>query len=139
MNEIYDNKYSFLKEQPRQFRVFKLLILIFILTIFISLYEIKTYDIFRTKGYYSCDAKCLLKTAVPTEISIDFLKVKGREYTYQSESQELKIDEDNMISYYELYLSDIFNLNDGEIVEIAFYYNKQRIIEKLVNMVFKRR
>ena len=60
-------------------------------------------------------------------------------YKYQINNiSELKIDEIRMINYqtYELVINATFKQN--EIIKITIYYNKERIIDKLCRLFFRK-
>ena len=49
---------------------------------------------------------------------------------------ENKVDEENLESYFKLTLSTTEALTNNEIVNLSFYYNKQRIITKIKEKMF---
>ncbi len=51
--------------------------------------------------------------------------------------KELKLDEENLISYFNLTIKPNLVLNNNEIINLNFYYNKQRIIRKIKEKIFK--
>ena len=137
MLDLFNNKVAFLKLKPK----ISFLIIIFILLLFLGLiyytYKKEIYDTYQTRGIVSCEDTCNIITAIPTNI-MDFKKImlNNNYLSYQLKSKELKVDENNYISYYELVLSTPLSLTDKEIVSLNFYYNKQRIITKIKDKMF---
>ena len=100
-------------------------------------YKKEIYDTYQTKGIVNCEDTCEIITAIPTNI-IDFKEImlNNNYLSYDLISKNLKVDETNYISYYELVLRTPLSLADGEIVDLNFYYNKQRIITKIKEKMF---
>ena len=137
MLDLLNNKVAFLKLKPK----ISFLIIPFILLLFLGLiyytYQKEIYDTYQTRGIVSCEDTCNITAAIPTNI-IDFKEImlNNNNLSYHLESKELKIDENNYVSYYELVLSTPLSLTDKEIVNLNFYYNKQRIITKIKDKMF---
>lgn len=137
MLDLFNNKVAFLKSKPK----ISFYIIIFILLLFLGLiyytYKKEIYDTYQTKGIVNCEDTCEIITAIPTNI-IDFKEImlNNNYLSYDLISKNLKVDETNYISYYELVLRTPLSLADGEIVDLNFYYNKQRIITKIKEKMF---
>ncbi len=135
MVNLLDNKEAFLAVKPK----FKMIVFIIISLLFLILlltFKIKTYDNYQTKGYITCDNSCHLVVAIPSNIKFQKIKVNNKNLKYRINKKELKIDEKNLVSYFELVLDINDTYKDKEIVDINFYYNKQRIITKIKERMF---
>lgn len=139
MLDLFNNKYAFLKKQPKYEFIIVIIIvaLLFILLRYIDHKEV--YDHYKTKGLVSCDANastCTIKTALPTNVNFDDIALNNNYLNYEILSKELVVDEENYQTYYELTLSTTTSLTNQEIVDLNFYYNKQRIITKIKEKMF---
>ena len=136
MIEMFNNKNAFLRLKPYN--------LIFIVIIFSILFSalisfiIKndTYDNYQTKGYVACDNECITMVLLPSNIDFDMIYFNNKKINYKMISKELKVDQENFISYYEIKFTTEEDFQDQEILEFNFYYNKQRIIKKIVEKIF---
>lgn len=136
MLEIFNNKTSFLKLRPKRlgFIIFVFLVIVVFLILFMVKKDV--YDNYQTKGYVTCDDKCIVVSVIPSNISYEMIYLNKKKIDYEIISKELKVDEDEFVSYYEISFSTPEKLNDKEIVELNFYYNKQRIIQKIKTKMF---
>lgn len=132
---LTDNKYSFLNMKPQKTKILILIILILIFLL-ILLIKCKFYDNYETKGFVSCSDTCVITTYIPTNIHYEEIYYKHQLLDYQLLSKEIKVDEKNLESYLELRLATNENLRNGEIIRINFYYQKQRLISKIKNLMF---
>lgn len=137
MNKIYNNKYAFLYQKPRKFW---LILIIFILLLNIILaYTTKeyTYDFYETKGLVICEkSNCEIKTIIPSAISINKILINNKITPYEIKSLNLKFDEENYLTYNEIYFTTPNTYQNNEVLTLKFYYNKQRIISKIKNIMF---
>lgn len=136
MLEIYNNKKSFQNLKPKNLWLLALLIFITILSLIIISIKVKTYDNYLVKGYVKCNEICYVITLVPTSLDIENLKINNKKVNYEILNSEIKLDEENMISYNEITLKPNIKLQDKEILNLNFYYHKQRIITKIKNKIF---
>lgn len=132
---LTDNKYSFLKLKPQKTKTLLIIFLIIILLL-ILLIKVKVYDNFETKGYVFCDDSCTITAYIPTDIDYEEIYYKHQKLDYELLSKEVKVDEENLESYLELRLTSKENLRNGEIIRINFYYQKQRLISKVISLMF---
>ena len=117
-------------------KIIKIIVLIHLLILLIIGYfliKTKIYDHYKTKGYTKNN---LIITYLPTNITYDKLFINNKEISCKIKSKELKVDENTLTSYNELSLDCLKQFSDNEIVDITFYYNKQRIITKLKDNMF---
>lgn len=135
MMNILENKYAFTNLKPKKPIILIVLLLLSIL-IFILLFKIKVYDNYQTKGYVSCNNSCTIKAFIPTDINYKEIAVNNKKVNYQVMSSEIKVDEQNLISYLELSIKVEAKVKEEEIVNLNFYYQKQRLITKLRNFMF---
>lgn len=136
MINIYNNKEAFLRLKPHKIGlIITIFVLLFILTILFSCLSF-TYDNFETKGFIICDKSCQVTTSIPSNISFTEIYLNKKVINYQELKKELKVDQENYISYYEITFTTDSLFQNSEIVNLNFYYNKQRIITKLINLIF---
>ncbi len=136
MTEIYNNKTAFLRMAMFPFHyLIAFLVLIFLIVI-ILMFKIEIYDTYPTKGIVSCQTNCVVTTYIPTSIKDFTIRVANEEVNFQIMEEEIKTDEENMISYNYLKINISGDFKDKEIIDLTFHYNKQRIITKLKERIF---
>lgn len=135
MISIQENKQSFLALKPKKSKLFIFMILIFFSLLILSI-KIKVYDNYQSKGYVSCNNRCTLTTILTTDIDYNEIYISNKKKTLELESSLVKIDEEQYISYRELIFKLDDSYQDGEIVQVNFYYNKQRFIQKIKKLIF---
>ena len=136
MLDLYNNKNAFLKKQPTIGFLIIIFIAFILLSIFIYMFKKEIYDNYQTKGIASCDKTCTITTAIPSNINFEQITLNNKNLDYQILNKELKVDEKNFISYYEITLLINKKLENNEIVTLNFYYNKQKIITKIKEKMF---
>lgn len=136
MLDIFNNKISFLRLKPQKIFILILFFLIIFISLIIFMIKNSIYDNYQTKGYVTCEENCTIVTAIPSNIDYNMIYLNDFKINYEIISKELKVDEENFISYYEMEISCDRKLNDKEIVKLNFYYNKQRIIQKIKAKMF---
>ena len=136
MIDIYNNKTSFLKLKPRKTIYILLFFIIIIIFTLIRISFIKVYDNYLTKGYITCNDKCFLTTFLPSNIEYQKITFNNKNYKYKILTNEISFDEANMISLRKLEIEVKHEYLNEEIVDINFYYNKQRIVEKVKEDMF---
>ena len=136
MIDIYNNKESFLRNEPRMF--FKLLLCLIIISFIflIILSFIKIYDHHQTKGYATCSDTCIITTYIPSEIKYDFISFNNKNIDYKILREEIIISEEEMRTIKKITIETDNIFLDQEIINLNFYYNKQRIIIKIKDMMF---
>lgn len=136
MLNIYNNKEAFLRIKPKVgFMAFIFMTIILVLLI-LFMYNKKVYNNFKTKGIVSCQEICEITTLVPTNINFQELKLNNKMVKFKITNKELTVDEQHYQTYYTITLNVAENLSDKEIVDLIFYYNKQRIITKIKEKMF---
>lgn len=136
MEKLYQNKIAFLKEKPKKLFLVSLFLMLFLIVIlFISL-KVEVYDHYLTRGYVDCEESCKVIVVVPTDVIFQKIKFKNKDWNPDILSKTIEIDEENVISYYLYNLSNEIGFQDKEIVELNFYYNKQRILKKFIEKIF---
>ena len=137
MLDIYNNKIAFMKETPQSLYP-TIYFLILILGIFIyAISKTKIYDNYQTKGYITCSNTCQLTVLYPSNINYNEIYFNNKKLLYDVLDEQIVLDEENLISYKKLILLFKENIfQDKEIIKVNFYYNKQRIITKIIKMAF---
>lgn len=137
MIAIFNNKNSLISQKPRN--LWLLIISIICLLSYICYYIIKTpiYDNYQTKAIVACShTPCTITSIIPLDINVEYIALNNKRINYEIVTQELKIDEENFLSYYEIVLKTDEELEDKSIINLNFYYNKQRMIAKLLEKMF---
>lgn len=136
MLELFNNKTAFLKKEPQIGWILILLIILILLCLLKFTCQKEIYDSYQTKGIVTCSDTCLITTAIPTTLNFEKLAMNHQNLDYEVISKELKIDEENYQTFYEITLSVKKDLTNHEVVDLNFYYNKQRIITKIKDKMF---
>ena len=136
MVEIFNNKQAFLKTKPRNLSLILLIILLCIIILLIYLTFTKIYDNYTTNGVVTCENTCILTTYIPSNINYDYLTINNEKKNYEVLSHEIVIPEDTLISLDKVIFNIHNDYEDKEIVNLNFYYNKQRMITKMFNKAF---
>lgn len=136
MLDIFNNKIAFLKTKPKIGFLIVILIIIILLVLVSYMNKVEVYDHYQTKGIVSCTNNCTITTAIPTNLDFSLITINNENLNYEIIQKEVKIDEQNYETYYEILLSTSNDLNNNEIVDLNFYYNKQRIMTKIKNKMF---
>lgn len=97
------------------------------------------YDVFNTYGYI-LDEKLVLNIPVdnPDIIeNMEYCKINDKEKIITIDSiSDILLDSDNLINYQEI----IFNVDNSyyekEVLKITIYYNKEKVITKIKNIIF---
>ena len=74
--------------------------------------------------------------AMLKHIDFDTIRINNEEVSYTLFKAETIVDEETLTSYKALDLYFDKALSNQEIVDLNFYYNKQRIIIKIKNKIF---
>lgn len=136
MIDIFNNKTSFLLNKPKHLWLLILFVIAVIIAIIIVSVKIKVFDSYQTKGYVECDKNCLVNVNIPSNINYEKIKINNKDIKFTEIKRELELDKDNLISYYQIKLNCNIPLQSNEIVNLTFYYNKQRIFTKIKNHMF---
>ncbi len=136
MVNMYNNKEAFIKLKPCKIGLAIMIFVLFFISIIIGISFNFTYNHVEAKGIVTCEQECLITTLIPSSISYEKIALNKNFINYEELEKELKVDKDNYISYYEITLKTDLELQDSEIVNLNFYYNKQRIILKILKMMF---
>lgn len=136
MVEMFNNKNAFLKLKPYNLIFIIILVVILFSALISFIIKNDTYDNYQTKGYVTCDKECAIMVLLPSNIDFDMIYLNNKKINYKIISKELKIDQENFISYNEIKFTTDENFQDQEILEFNFYYNKQRIMKKIIDIIF---
>jgi len=109
--------------------------IIFLITLGLSIF-LQTYTSYSVRGIY----QDYLIVSVPISNSDavnngNYLMIDKQRYYYKVKKiSELK--NLNYINYQDYYIEINKTFKENEVVEITFYYKKQRIIQKILNFIF---
>lgn len=126
MIDIYNNKTTFLNLKPKRLFIVVIILIIILVIILYLCSKMKIYHHYFTKGYVVCDKTCYVEALIPTDIPIEKIKLNQKEISFTMLEKTIQIDENNMVSYYKVKFVCDQNVLDKEIVNLDFYYNKQR-------------
>lgn len=114
-----------------------IILFIIIITSFVISFNTKAYSSYKTYGIY-------LDNHLYVDIPIDnsdavkkgsYLKIDDEKYDIQIEEiSDLQVE--GNINYQTYSLKSFREYKNNQIVEMTFYYNKQRIIKKIINLIF---
>ena len=135
MNEYLDIDYHFLKKLPQNcFRFIAIIGLLILIIIGIFLVNIKIYDHYQTKGYIE---NGLIITVIPSSLKPEEIYLNNKKLNnYEITKKIVKVDKETMNSYQEITIKCHHDFQDQEIINLTFYYHKQRIITKLKEKIF---
>ena len=110
---------------------------IIIITSFVISFNTKAYSSYKTYGIY-------LDNHLYVDIPIDnsdavkkgiYLKIDDQKYDIEIEEiSDLQVE--GNINYQTYSLKSFTEYKNNQVVEITFYYNKQRMIKKIINLIF---
>ncbi len=117
--------------------VLLIILFIIIITSFVISFNTKAYSSYKTYGIYLDNH---LYVDIPTDNSDvvkkgSYLKIDDEKYDIQIEEiSDLQVE--GNINYQTYSLKSFREYKNNQIVEMTFYYNKQRIIKKIINLIF---
>ena len=139
MLDIYHNKEAFKKQKPFNFIYVVFFIIIILALIIYMIFKTEVYDHYEAKSYVTCTNLCTTSIAYPSNITYDFIQFNNKNITYQVDYEEIFIDEESLISFKKQSLTLLNNdFQDKEIITVNFYYHKQRLINKLLKLIFRK-
>lgn len=132
-----NNYYSLLNIKYRN-STFIVVIFLIIIILILLLTVLETYDTWKTLGVNK-DGK--ITTSIPIENSDavtggEYIVIDNQNYQYKVlEISEFLVD--NYINYqnYVIKVDDVL-FKENEVIEMTFYYNKQKIIQKIIDIIF---
>ena len=115
--------------------IYMLLILLIFFLIFIHIRE--TYDTLNIYGIYDQD---LIVLEVPLDnsdkiINSSYIIVNKEKYDFSLKSIS-EIKEKNFVNYQTYYLDVDNSFQNNQVLLITFYYNKQKIVQKIYEAIF---
>lgn len=136
MLDLFNNKVAFLKKKPKMGFIAVIFVFIVLLILLYYVCKVKVYDQFQTKGIVTCASTCTITVLIPSNLSYDEIWLNNKYIHFEEIEKELQVDEENLESYFKLTLATSEALTNNEIVNLTFYYNKQRIITKIKEKMF---
>ncbi|MEG1892391.1 MAG: hypothetical protein RR189_00675 [Bacilli bacterium] len=135
MNNMYNNYQKLLKIKHHNY--FLLIVVITLISVFISyISNYKIYDKFNTYGVYKNGA-IILNVEMEysdTLFENNILKINKKEVDYEIVSlSDLLFDKN--INYQEVILKTKETYQENKILNLTFYYNKEKIFKKIINLV----
>ena len=120
----------------KYFSISIVIIGILMITLLLSIF-IKTYTSYQTLGIYM---QGVIVVSVPIENSDavnngDYLTINGKQFKYKIEDiSELQVV--NFNNYQDYYININKNFRNNEVVKITFYYDKQIVLKKIMEIIF---
>ena len=137
----YYNKEFLLSLKPKYYIII-CLILISIISIVVCLFIFKTYDVYSTRGYITCEEKCHLTISVDTldtnKISnIDYLVIDDKKIIPKNISiSDVKTDEATLSNYQIVnYEFDQIDYGINTFTDAKLYFNNETIIRKIKKLL----
>lgn len=131
------SNYNYLQKMPFKKNIFILLVLIITLFMLIIAFKKEAYDTFHTYAIFNDNT---LEVNIPIEnsdaVEESFFKISNQEFS----TKVLEIGDFNEVNKinYQTYFLEFINdkYQNKKILEMTFYYNKQRIIKKIMKIIF---
>ena len=107
-------------------------IIALILSCFLS-----TYDKYTVSGIWENNSIAINLPINNSDAVINgkFIKIDNKNYSYNIKSIS-KLQEYNFINYQTYMINISQDFIDNQVLNITFYYNKQRIIQKIIKLIF---
>lgn len=136
MLELFNNKEAFLRIKPKRLIIFYLIMIVLFGVASYYMINTKVYETYQTKGYSICDNECLVVVLIPNNLTFDKISLNNKFINYEIISQELKLNEELMTTFFELKLKIPQKLTNKEIITLNFYYQQERLIKKIKDKMF---
>ncbi len=138
----YINKEYLLFLKPKYYILIYVVIIIFIIVL-ICLLNIKTEDVYITRGYVNCDNNCKITISVNTD---DINKVSNVDYIYYNNKKmnlnninigQIQVD-NNLLNNYQIVDLEVDQLDYGinTFQDVKIYSNNEAIIRKIKRILF---
>lgn len=121
----------------KSFRVFLIIIAISII-VFISVLNIKVYDVYNTYAIYQ-NSHLILNIPInysDTITNAEYFKIDDEKYEFEVLSvSEILVDTNAMINYQEVIISYDKVMPENTIVSVSIYYDQEKVLEKIKNLI----
>ena len=121
----------------KSFRVFLIIMAISII-VFISVLNIKVYDVYNTYAIYQ-NSHLILNIPInysDTITNAEYFKIDDEKYEFEVLSvSEILVDTNAMINYQEVIVSYDKVMPENTIVSVSIYYDREKVLEKIKNLI----
>lgn len=121
----------------KSFRVFLIIMAISII-VFISVLNIKVYDVYNTYAIYQ-NSHLILNIPInysDTITNAEYFKIDDEKYEFEVLSvSEILVDTNAMINYQEVIVSYDKVMPENTIVNVSIYYDQEKVLEKIKNLI----
>ena len=121
----------------KSFRVFLIIMAISII-VFISVLNIKVYDVYNTYAIYQ-NNHLILNIPInysDTITNAEYFKIDDEKYEFEVLSvSEILVDTNAMINYQEVIVSYDKVMPENTIVNVSIYYDREKVLEKIKNLI----
>ena len=121
----------------KSFRVFLIIMAISII-VFISVLNIKVYDVYNTYAIYQ-NSHLILNIPInysDTITNAEYFKIDDEKYEFEVLSvSEILVDTNAMINYQEVIISYDKVMPENTIVNVSIYYDQEKVLEKIKNLI----
>lgn len=121
----------------KSFRVFLIIMAISII-VFISVLNIKVYDVYNTYAIYQ-NSHLILNIPInysDTITNAEYFKIDDEKYEFEVLSvSEILVDTNAMINYQEVIISFDKVMPENTIVNVSIYYDQEKVLEKIKNLI----
>ncbi len=139
MMKKYDSNIKFIYSKPKPSTVVILFYMIFLNLVIILALTKEVYSKIQVKGIVT-NSNIVIPTTLDniSKISIsDKLKIDSKEYKFKILNYSELYTEGNVNIQDVIINSDVKNKKDNQVIDITFYYNKEKLIKKIWRGVFK--
>lgn len=143
MNNLnFNNKESLLNMRTNHITI---ILIVVAMCVFIIIYSftVESYDLYAGKGYIYCENECVLNISdIPEKIgkliNIDYILLDNKKIVpSRYEIGKIEIDKINKINYQSILYYGDFNNEDKTLQEIKIFYDKEKIINKIIASFLK--
>lgn len=130
------NYHSLLNIKYR-FLIFNYVTIAVIIITLILMILIFTYSSYSTMGVYSGD-EIIINVPLENSDAVmkgNYLMINDHKYNYKI-NEISSLQELNYVNYQEYHIKVNNTYKQNEVLEITFYYKKQRVIKKLLEIIF---
>ena len=130
------NYRTLLNIKYQQFILISTVVIILIVCLILALC-LESYDRYTTYAVYKDNN---LQVNVPINeidnvLKSEYIMSDKQAYSFSiNYISDLEIE--NMVNYQYIYLNNGVKYLDNQVIEITFYYDKQRLIKKIINIIF---
>lgn len=119
-------------------KYYVVILLSLIIILFIIIGNKRITDVYKTVGYIKNNIVLINVPISESMISkLDNIKVEDNKYYLDDLAiSDVLLDEINLINYQEIMIDLKDNINDNLLVPVTIYYNEEKVLTKIKNLLF---